>query len=98
MFLDETNRYPVIVSTNLLEKEEEQLMMVLKMHRKAFGYSLDDLKGINPSIATYRIFMEDGAQSLANFQWELKPEIKGSGKKRNHPPPRCMYHLSCQRK
>jgi hypothetical protein len=54
-FLDETNRYPVIVSTNLSEKEEEQLMMVLKMHRKAF------VKGINPSIATHRIFMEDGA-------------------------------------
>jgi hypothetical protein len=56
-FLDETNRYPVIVSTNLSEKEEEQLMMVLKMHRKAFGYSLDELKGISPSIATHQIFM-----------------------------------------
>ena len=43
-------------------------MMVLKMHRKAFGYSLDDLKGIRPSIATHRIFMEDGAQPVADFQ------------------------------
>ena len=51
-------------------------MMVLKMHRKAFGYSLDDLKGISPSIATHRIFMEDGAQPVADFQRKLKPEMK----------------------
>lgn len=50
--------------------------MVLKMHRKAFGYSLDDLKGISPSIATHRIFMEDGAQPVADFQRKLKPEMK----------------------
>jgi hypothetical protein len=41
-------------------------MMVLKMHHKAVGYSLDDLKGISPSIATHspsiathRIFLDD---------------------------------------
>jgi hypothetical protein len=51
-------------------------MMVLKMHHKAFRYSLGDLKGIGPSIATHRIFMEDGAQHVANFQRKLKLEMK----------------------
>jgi hypothetical protein len=32
--------------------EEEELMAILKKFRKAFGYSMDDLKGISPSIAT----------------------------------------------
>jgi hypothetical protein len=56
------------VSTNL---SEEQLMVVLKIHCKAFGYSLDDLKGISPSIASHQIFMEDGAQPVANFRRNL---------------------------
>ena len=37
---------------------------------------MDDLKGISPSIATHRIFMEEGAQPVAEFQRRLKPEMK----------------------
>jgi hypothetical protein len=64
------------VSTNLSENEEEQLMMMLKMHRKVFGHSLNDFKGISPSITTHRIFMEDGVQPVADFQRKLKSEMK----------------------
>ena len=48
-------------------------MRVLRGHRKAFGYSMDDLKGISPSIANHRIFLEEGAQPVAEFQRRLKP-------------------------
>ncbi len=41
------------------------------MHRKAFGYSMDDLKGISPSIATHRIFMEEGTQLVQTFKEDL---------------------------
>ena len=75
-FLDDTNKYPVIISADLSEKEENRLMIVLKERRRAFGYSMDDLKGISPSIATHRIFMEEGAQPVAEFQRRLKPEMK----------------------
>lgn len=52
-FLDNTNRYPVIVSTDISEEERVSLMMILIKHRKPFGYSMKDLKGINPTIATH---------------------------------------------
>jgi hypothetical protein len=42
-------------------------MDVLKKICKAFGYSMDDLKGISPSIATHRIFMEEEAQPVGEF-------------------------------
>src|SRR4051794_39833327 len=42
-FLDDTNKFLVIISAKL-SGEEEELMKVLKEHRKAFGYSMDDLK------------------------------------------------------
>jgi hypothetical protein len=46
-YMDEKNIYPVIISANLLAEEEEKLLEVLKAHRVATGYSLDDLKGIS---------------------------------------------------
>ena len=76
VFLDDTNRYPVIINTNLSAEEETKLMLILKGHRKAFSYSMTDLKGISPTIATHRIFMEEGANPVADFQRKLKPEMK----------------------
>jgi hypothetical protein len=37
-------------------------MGVLKVYRNDFRYSRNDLKGINPSISTYNIFMDDGVK------------------------------------
>jgi hypothetical protein len=37
---------------------------------------MDDLKGISPSITTHRIFMEEGAQPVAEFIRRLKPKMK----------------------
>jgi hypothetical protein len=51
-------------------------MDVLKKFSKAFGYSMDDLKGISPSIATHRIFMEEEAQPVGEFSRRIKPEMK----------------------
>jgi hypothetical protein len=31
------------------------LIIVLEKHRSAFGYSLEDLKGISPALCTHRI-------------------------------------------
>ena len=46
-YLDEKKMYPVIISANLSEHEEERLLKILKKHRAAIGYTLDDLKGIS---------------------------------------------------
>jgi hypothetical protein len=51
-------------------------MAVLKKFRKAFENSMDDLKGISPSIATHRIFMEEGAQPVAECTQRMKPKMK----------------------
>ena len=42
--------YPVIISANLSEQEEQKLLKTLKKHRAAIGYTLDDLKGISPTM------------------------------------------------
>ena len=73
--MDDTNRFPVVISAKL-SGEEEELMKVLKEHHKAFGYSMDDLKGISPMITAHRIFMEEGAKPVAEFNRRLKPKMK----------------------
>ena len=41
-YLDEKKIYPVIISANLSEHEEERLLKTLKKHCAAIGYTLDD--------------------------------------------------------
>ena len=48
--LDEKKIYPVIISANLSEQEEERLLKTLKKHCAAIGYTLDDLKGFSPTL------------------------------------------------
>jgi len=57
-FLDENKIYPVIIGVNLSDKEDNNLLNVLKAHMAAIGYSLDDLKGICPALCMHRIQLE----------------------------------------
>ena len=54
-YLDENKIYPVIISANLSQKGEEKLLKTLKKHRAAIGYTLDDLKGISPTLCQHKI-------------------------------------------
>ena len=51
-------------------------MMVLRKRRAAFGYLMEELKGISPSIATHRIYMEEGAKPVVEHQHRLNPTMK----------------------
>ncbi|KAK1644404.1 hypothetical protein QYE76_062209, partial [Lolium multiflorum] len=68
--------YPVIISSKLSEIEEERLLEILKKHRGAIGYTLDDLKGISPSICQHAINMEDDAKPVVEHQRRLIPKMK----------------------
>ena len=75
-YLDEKEIYPVIISANLLEKEEEILWKTLKKHRAAIGYTLDDLKGISPTLCQHKINLEDNAKPVRDPQRRLNPKMK----------------------
>ena len=45
----------MIISDKLFQEESLRLLTVLEKHRSAFGYSLQDLKGISPALCTHRI-------------------------------------------
>jgi hypothetical protein len=54
-FLHNNPNTPMIISDKLSQKETLRLTTVLEKHRSAFGYSLEDLKGINLALCTHRI-------------------------------------------
>ncbi|KAG9444759.1 hypothetical protein H6P81_016099 [Aristolochia fimbriata] len=79
VFLEE-NAKPVIISSCLTGFEEKMLIEVLSKHKKAIGWSLADIEGINPTICTHRILMEDNyktsIQPLRSLNTSLQEVVK----------------------
>ncbi|KAK1641954.1 hypothetical protein QYE76_059759, partial [Lolium multiflorum] len=75
-YIDDKKTYPIIISAKLSDFEEERLLEILKKHRGAIGYTLDDLKGISPSICQHAINMEDDAKPVVEHQRRLIPKMK----------------------
>ena len=67
-YVDEKKIYPVIINANLSGYEEEQLLETLHKHHGALGYTLDDLKGISPSICQDTINLEPDAKPIVDHQ------------------------------
>ncbi|RDX67928.1 hypothetical protein CR513_53143, partial [Mucuna pruriens] len=53
-YLDTKQQLPIIIANNLHQKQ----------HKKAIGWKLSDLLGINPSICMHRILMEEEAKPI----------------------------------
>ena len=51
-------------------------MKTLKKHRAAIGYTLDDLKGISPTLCQHKINLEADAKPVCDPQCRLNPKMK----------------------
>ena len=59
---------PVIISSELNEEQEKQLLDVLRWNEQAIGWTLADLRGLDPSFCTHRIFLEDESRPVREAQ------------------------------
>src|SRR4051812_14888636 len=75
-YLDEKKVYHVIINSNLLGYEEERLLETQRRHQGSIGYTLDDLKGISPSIFQHTINLEPDAKPVVDHQRRLNPRMK----------------------
>ena len=57
-FLNGDKNTPIIISDKLSDEEMSKLIAILEKHRLVFGYSLQDLKGISPTLYTHRILID----------------------------------------
>ena len=75
-FLEPEKRKPVIISAALTEAEEKKLLTILRKYKEAIAWSIEDLKGITPSICMHKILLEDNAKTSIEHQRRLNPVMK----------------------
>ena len=49
----------MIISVALIGLEEQKLLEILKKYKEVISWSVENLKGINPSICMHKILLED---------------------------------------
>ena len=75
-FLEENKQCPVVISSLLTTSQEHNLLHLLKMKKQALGRKISDLKGINPTICTHHIYLEEEAKAVRQPQRRLNPHLQ----------------------
>nr|XP_027086604.1 uncharacterized protein LOC113708340 [Coffea arabica] len=70
-YLGDNETLPVIISSALSKTQEEKLIRVLREHKEAIGWTIADIKGINPAICIHRIRLEDDAKPVRCIETNL---------------------------
>ncbi|XP_015949476.1 uncharacterized protein LOC107474367 [Arachis duranensis] len=65
-FLGIANSFQVIINSSLTEEEEGKLPNVLKAHKDALGWTIDDLKGISFAVCVHKILLEDNSKPVVD--------------------------------
>ena len=76
VFLGEEKSKPMIIATDLTTKNEEKVKEILKRHKEEIAWSVEDLKGISPSICMQKILMEENARTSIEHQRRINPVMK----------------------
>nr|GFA01227.1 hypothetical protein [Tanacetum cinerariifolium] len=74
-FLEDSNKFPVIIAKDIKDVKKEALINVLKSHKRAIAWKISDIKGINPRFCTHKILMEDDYKPAAPSQRRVNPKI-----------------------
>ena len=75
-FLGPKKVNPVIISTTLTLLKEHKLLEILRKYKEAIAWSIEDLKGISPSICMHKILLEDNGKTSIEHQRILNPVVK----------------------
>ncbi|XP_075097799.1 uncharacterized protein LOC142175126 [Nicotiana tabacum] len=67
----EPELFPGTISSSLIPEQEYKLIEVLRKHKRALGWTIADIKGINPAICMHRIHMEENCKPIVQPQRRL---------------------------
>ncbi|GKF39369.1 reverse transcriptase domain-containing protein, partial [Tanacetum coccineum] len=59
----------------LRRKEKEQILKVLKSHKRVIAWKISDIRGIDPNFYTHKILMEDDFKPAVQHQRRVNPKI-----------------------
>jgi hypothetical protein len=74
-FLGPVDSLPVIIASNLIDAQEEKLLDVLRKHKEAISWTIEDIKGISPSLVMHKIHLEDNSKPSREPQRRLNPAM-----------------------
>ena len=75
-FLEANEQCPVVISSLLTTAQEHNLLHLLKKNKQALGWKISYLKGINPSICTHHIYLEEESKAVRQPQRRLNPHLQ----------------------
>ncbi|RVW72168.1 Retrovirus-related Pol polyprotein from transposon 17.6 [Vitis vinifera] len=75
-YLEEDKKCHVVISSTLTIHQEDCLPEVLRRCKKAIGWQISNLKGINPLVCTHHIYMEYEAKPIRQSQRRLNPHLQ----------------------
>lgn len=75
-FIGSDDTLPMIIASDLSSEQESQLLSVLGEHKSVIGWTVADLKGIDPSICVHRIYPKENARPTQEMQRRLNPTMK----------------------
>ena len=75
-YLELPKNKPVIISAIISDAEEQRLLEILRKHKETIAWSIEDLKGISPSICMHKILLEENARPTIEHQRRLNPVMK----------------------
>jgi hypothetical protein len=67
---------PVIIASDLIDAQEEELLEVLREYKEAIGWTTEDIKGINPSLVMHKIHLEENSKPSREPQRRLNPAMQ----------------------
>ncbi|KAL4306447.1 hypothetical protein AHAS_Ahas16G0179200 [Arachis hypogaea] len=76
VFLGEAEALPVIINSSLNMEEETRLIEVLRAHKTALSWTIEDIKGIIPAICMHKILLEEESKPVVQPQRRLNPAMK----------------------
>ena len=75
-FLEALKSKLVIISADLTKHKEKKLLEILRKYKETIAWSLEDLKGISPSICMHKIPLEENAKTSIEHQRRLNQVMK----------------------
>ncbi|GKD26107.1 hypothetical protein Tco_1232321 [Tanacetum coccineum] len=73
-FLKGTLKLPVIIAKNLRDEEHDQLIKVLKSHKRAIAWKISNIRGIDHNFCTHKILMEEDFKPDVKHQRRVNPK------------------------
>jgi hypothetical protein len=75
-FLGPADSLPVIIASDLIDAQEEELLEVLREHNEAIGWTIEDIKGISPLLFMHKIHLEENSKPSREPQRRLNPAMQ----------------------